>query len=85
MKKINGLLAHISTKNIAELNELIYAGANLVSANIDVPRKNMDKSSKPGKEIRLETQKRKLRQQAKTIRQRKNVGTCWDEKKKVTQ
>ena len=36
-------------------------------------------------EIRLETQIRNLRQQAKMIRQRKTAGICWDEQRKTTQ
>ena len=49
------------------------------------PQKNTNKHSKPGWKIRLETQKRKLRQEAKILRQKKNVRICRDEKHKETQ
>ena len=42
----------------------------------------MNRNSKPEWEIRLETQIKNLRQQAKMIRHMKNAGTCWDEKKR---
>ena len=38
-----------------------------------------------GWEIRLETQIKNLRKQAKMIKQRKNAGTCRDKKEKVIQ
>ena len=64
-------LTYIPTKNISELNELIYAGAKLVGEKIGIPLKSTNKKSKPGWEIQLETQIRKLRKQAKKIKQRK--------------
>ena len=67
-----------------ELNNLIYTGAKLVCDKISVPLKNMNRHSKPGWEIQLETQIRN-QQQAKMIRQRKNTETCWEKKKKATQ
>ena len=48
-------------------------------------KKNMNRKSKPGWEIRLETQIRNLRKQAKMIKQRKNAGTCWEKKGKAAQ
>ena len=36
-EKIYELLTYISTNNITELNELIYAGEKLVREKIDVP------------------------------------------------
>ena len=54
-EKVNQVLICISTKNITELNELIYAGAKLVCEKIGVPLKSTNKKSKPGWEIRLET------------------------------
>ena len=57
--KINHILPYIPTNNITELNELIYAGAKLVCENIGIPSKSTKKQSKPGWEIRLETQKKK--------------------------
>ena len=41
---------------MTELNELIYAGAKLVCEKIGIPSKSTKKKSKPGWEIRLETQ-----------------------------
>ena len=55
-EKINQLLTYISTNNITELNELIYAGAKLVCVKIGIPSRSTKKKSKPGWEIRLETQ-----------------------------
>ena len=57
--KINQILPYISTDNITELNDLIYAGAKLVCGKIGVPSKSMKKQSKPGWEVRLETQIKK--------------------------
>ena len=57
--KINQILPYISTNNITELNELIYAGAKLVCEKIGIPSKSAKKQSKPGWEIRLETQIKK--------------------------
>ena len=57
--KINELLTHISTYNITELNELIYAEAKLVWNRIGVSLKNTNRNSKLGWEIRLETQTKK--------------------------
>ena len=37
MNKINEVLPYISTNNITELNELIYAEANLVCEKIEIP------------------------------------------------
>ena len=84
-EKINQILTYIQTKNITELNELIYAGAKLVCENIGLPLKSTNKKSKPGWEIRLEMQIKKLRKQTKTIKERKNAETCWDKKEKAIQ
>ena len=45
--------------NINELNELIYAGAKLVSEKTGIPTKTTVEKSKPGWEIGLETQIKK--------------------------
>ena len=77
-KKKNELFTHISTDSITELNELIYAEAKVVCGKIGVPQKNTKGNLKLGWDIRLETRIRKLRLQAKMIRQRKTleyVGT----------
>ena len=71
-----------TNKIITEFNESIYAGVKLGCEKIGIPLKSTNKKSKPGWEIRLEMQIRKLRKQAKMIKQRKNAGTCWDKKEK---
>ena len=75
-KKINQVLPYLSMNNITELNELIYAGAKLVCEKIGIPSKSTKKKSKPGWGIRLETQIKNLRKQAKMIRKRKDAVTC---------
>ena len=69
--KINHILPYIPTNNITELNELIYAGAKSVCEKIGIPLKNTKKQSKPGWEIRLETQITKLRKQARVIKKKR--------------
>ena len=64
-----------------ELNELIYAGAKLVSIKVGVPLKNTNRNSKPWWKIWLETETRNLQQQAKFLRKRKNTRICLDKKK----
>ena len=59
--KVNQVLTYISTNNITELKELIYAVTKLVCEKIEIPSKNMKKKSKPGLEFRLETQLENLR------------------------
>ena len=66
--KINQVLTYISTNNITELNELIYAGAKLAFWENLEPLKKHEEKSKPGWEIQLETQ-------AIMIKQRKGAGT----------
>ena len=58
--KINQVLPYISTNNITKLNELIYAGAKLVCEKSGIPSKNTKEKSKPGWEIRIETQIKKI-------------------------
>ena len=62
MNKINQILPYISTNYITELNELIYTGAKLVCKKIGIPSISTKKQSKPGWEIRLETQIKKSTQ-----------------------
>ncbi len=57
--------------NITELNDLIHAEEKLVCEKVGLPLKNKNQWVKSGWEIRLETQIRNLRQQAKMIRQKK--------------
>ena len=42
-EKINQVLTYMPTKNITELNELVYAGAKLVFEKIGVPLKSTNK------------------------------------------
>ena len=59
--KINQvLLPYISMNNITEINELISAGVKLVCEKIGILSKITKKKSKPGLEIRLETQIKKF-------------------------
>ena len=51
--KVNQVLAYISTNNLTEVNELIYAGAKLVWEKIGIPSKSTKEKSKPEWEIRL--------------------------------
>ena len=55
---MNQVLLYISTNNITEVNELIFEGAKLVCKKIGILSKS--KKSKPGWEIRLETQIKKI-------------------------
>ena len=70
-------------KSIKELNDLIYAGAKLVCGKKRVLLKNTKKDSIPEWKIRLETQVRKLRQQAKMLKQLKNMRLYSDEQRKA--
>ena len=78
--KINHVLPYIPTNNITELNELIYAGAKLVCENIAIPLKSTKKQSKPGWEIQLETQIKKIRKQARMIKKKERRWNKWGEK-----
>ena len=61
-EKIYKLLPNILTDNIAELNKLIYAGVKLVCDRIRVLLRKPNRNTKPGWEIRLEGQVKKLQQ-----------------------
>ena len=53
------LVPYISTNNITKLNKLIYSWAKLAHEKIGFPlKKHKKKTSKPGWEIRLETDKK---------------------------
>ena len=71
--KINHILPYIPTNNITELNELIYAGAKLVCENIGTPSKSTKKQSKPGWEIRLESQIKKTTKTSPTDEKREGL------------
>ena len=79
--KINQVLTYISTDNIIELTELIYAGVKLVCEKIGIPSKSTKEKSKPGWEFQINTQGKRT----KGIKQRKDAVTCRDRKKKATQ
>ena len=81
--KINQILPYISTNNITELNELIYARAKLVWEKIGIPSISAKKQLKPGWESRLETQIKNLRKQAKMVKQ-KDPGICGNRMEKTT-
>ena len=80
MEKRNQVLTNISTNNITELNELIYAGGKLVCKKIGGTLKKHDEKSKPGWKIRLEIRIKNQRKQTKMIKQRKNAGIFRDKK-----
>ena len=63
--KINQVLPYISKNNITELNKQIYAGVILVCEKTSFSSKKHEEKTKPGGEIRLETQIKNLRKQAK--------------------
>ena len=48
IEEINKLLKYIPTHNITELNELISAGAKLVTDKIGIPLMNPNRRTKPG-------------------------------------
>ena len=64
--KVNQVLTCISTNNITELNELIYAGSKLVGEKIGIRSKIMKEKSKPGWKFRLETLDKKPTKTAKS-------------------
>ena len=84
-EKVNQVLTYLSTNNITELNELIYAGVKLVCEKIGIPSKKHEEKIKTGWEIRQETQIKNLRKLTKMIKQRKDARTCRDKKEKATQ
>ena len=57
--EINQVRPYLSTNNITELKEIIYAVAKLVCEKIEIPSEIMKEKSKPKWEIRLETQIKK--------------------------
>ena len=82
--RINQMLPYISTNNISELNDLIYAGAKLGCEKIWVPSKSTKKQSKPGWEVRQETQeKNNLPKQVKRVKQ-KDPRICGKRMEKTT-
>ena len=82
-EKINVLLTNIPTNCTSELNNLIHIGAKFVCEKIGVPMTDTKKEFKLGWEIRLEMLLRKLRQQAKTLKQLKKMRLCSDMQRKA--
>ena len=68
---------------MTKLNELIYAEAKLVCEKIGIPSISTKKQSKSGWKIRLETQRKNLRKQAKMVKQ-KHPGICGKRMEKTT-
>ena len=68
---------------MTELNDLIYVGAKLVCEKIGIASKSTKKPSKPGWEVRLETQIKNLRKQAKMVKQ-KDPEICGERMEKTT-
>ena len=71
-KKLNELFTNISTDSITEINKLIYARAKLASKKVSVPLRNVNRNTKPGWEIRLEGQEKKLQPQVKILKKEKH-------------
>ena len=69
--KLNQVLTYISTNNITELNELIYAGADLICEKTGIPSKRTKEKLKPGWEFRLETQVKKSTKTGKNDKTKK--------------
>ena len=84
-EKTNNLLPIIPTDKINELNELIYAGAKLICDTIGAHQRNPNWNTKPGWDIRLEGQVKKLLQARKLRNEKKNLGICWNERTKTKQ
>ena len=82
-EKVNDLYTNIPASDITELNELIYAGEKLVSEKIGVPLKITNRKSKPGWELRLELQIKRLRQNARILK--RNIKKVSEETEKARQ
>ena len=74
LKKSKVETENIPTNNITELNVLICAGSKSVCDKIDVPLRNTNRNSKPGRESRLEIQLKKIRQQKRRYKGREKQG-----------
>ena len=83
-EKVNDLWRNIPTNNNTELNDWIYPGAKLVCEKIGTPLKSTDKKSKPGWEIRLESQIKELYDKQK-YRQKQNMKIYSDAAEKARQ
>ena len=89
-QKVNKLLQHILTENIAKQNELIYAGSKLFSDKTDMLQRNRNRTAKPGCEMRRERQIKTRRYQAKLLKKvkhttkKKKEPTEWKDSKRTT-
>ena len=79
--KINQVLPYISTNNITELYELIYAGAKLVCEKMRILSKSAKKIKTRMGNSTGNTNKN-LRKLAKMMQQRKDAGICRNKKEK---
>ena len=66
-----------------ELNDLIFAGVKLVCKKIGVHQKTTNRKSKAGRKILLESQIRKLLQEAKTLKQNMKIYSDEEEKSRL--
>ena len=82
--KVIQVLAYVSTNNIIEINELIYARPKLVCEKIGISSKSTKEKSKPGWEFRLETQIKNLRKQTKMIKHKKDARIIRNKNEKTT-
>ena len=58
-------------------------GKNYFLRKLGSPKKSKKNKSKPGWEIRLETQIKNLQKQTKMTKQRKDAGICWEKRKRL--
>ena len=82
-EKVNNLLKNIPTNNNMKLNDLINAGAKLVSEKIGSPQKTTDIKLQHGWELSLKSMTKRLWQQAKILK--RNVKIYSDEAEKARQ
>ena len=82
-EKVNNLLTNIPINDITELNDLIYAGAKLVCEKIGAPLKTTDRKLKPGWELKLDSEIKRLRQQARKLK--RNIKIYSEETEKAQQ
>ena len=74
------LLTDIPSGNITELKQ-----NNLYWSETSLPLRKLNRNKKPGWEIRLEGQIKKLQQPAKVLSKEKPARIYWDEKTKTKQ
>ena len=83
-EKVNKTLTYIST-DITELSQLIHEREKLVCDNIDIPLMNQNRNTKPGLEMRLEGQIKKVRQARMLIKEKRTRIPGNDKTKKQKQ